>query len=82
MVPNVSTRWRVLALASMLFTMGDSSSGAQGSRYSLRIENRSMYDIHHLYLSSSDDRRWGLDLLGTTVHQNRRVRREVRRRGR
>ena len=40
---------------------------AQGSRYVLRIQNASQYDIYHLYVSSSENRKWGPDQLGNAV---------------
>jgi uncharacterized protein (DUF2141 family) len=43
------------------------SFAAQGSRYSLKVNNTSSYDIHRLYLSSSDVETWGSDQLGTRV---------------
>lgn len=40
---------------------------AQGRRYSLRIQNNSRYDIYRLYVSSSDEDRWGPDQLRDDV---------------
>jgi hypothetical protein len=40
------------------------SGDAQGSRYVLRIDNQSTYDVYKLYVSSSERTRWGPDLLG------------------
>jgi len=50
----------VLATALVLFA-------AQGSRHSLTIDNASDYDIHRLYVSSSDVESWGPDQLGTRI---------------
>ncbi len=37
------------------------------NRYSLSITNSSKYDIHRLYMSSSEDRNWGPDQLGDYI---------------
>jgi hypothetical protein len=37
---------------------------AVGRGYQLQISNRSSYDIHHLYLSPTQDNNWGSDQLG------------------
>ena len=44
-----------------------SQLSAEGSRYYLRIENASSFDIHRLYVSSSDEGNWGPDQLGVRV---------------
>ncbi len=36
-------------------------------RYTLKITNNSRYDIYHLYVSSSEDARWGPDQLSDDV---------------
>jgi hypothetical protein len=40
---------------------------AQASRWSLRIRNSSTFDIHRLFVSSSDFESWGPDQLGSRV---------------
>jgi hypothetical protein len=61
-----SKRWRFLALAAVVASTGPLSA-AHGSRHSLRIENRSLYDIRHLYFASSDGRQWGPDMLRVSL---------------
>ncbi|OLE51769.1 MAG: hypothetical protein AUG51_21135 [Acidobacteria bacterium 13_1_20CM_3_53_8] len=36
-------------------------------RYTLAVANSSKYDIHRLYMSSSEDRNWGPDQLGDYI---------------
>ncbi|HMF57107.1 MAG TPA: hypothetical protein VK619_12265 [Pyrinomonadaceae bacterium] len=36
-------------------------------RYALAITNSSKYDIHRIYMSSSEDRSWGPDQLGDYI---------------
>jgi hypothetical protein len=43
------------------------TANAQGRRYILRIQNVSRFDIHRIYVSPSDSRNWGPDLLGDDV---------------
>ena len=43
------------------------ASSAQPSQAEFMIENKSDWDIHHLYLSPTDDNRWGSDQLGDHV---------------
>src|SRR3982750_1891905 len=40
---------------------------ARSNRYALAVTNSSKYDIHRLYLSSSEDRNWGPDQLGDYI---------------
>jgi len=40
---------------------------AQGSRCSLKIYNASKYSVYHLYVSSSEEEKWGPDQLGTRI---------------
>lgn len=38
-----------------------------GKKATVKVINQSKWEIHHLYLSSSDDRHWGEDQLGEDV---------------
>jgi hypothetical protein len=57
-----------LALALCAFAAIPSSSNAQPQgKAEFMIENKSDWDIHHLYLSSTDEQQWGPDQLGNNV---------------
>ncbi len=51
----------VLIAASLLFVF------ASHKKATIKIINQSKWEIHHLYLSSSDDEDWGPDQLGKDV---------------
>lgn len=51
----------VLLAASLLFVF------AAHKKATITIVNQSKWEIHHLYLSSSDDKHWGADQLGDAV---------------
>ncbi|HMF57426.1 MAG TPA: hypothetical protein VK619_13870 [Pyrinomonadaceae bacterium] len=61
------------ALFALLLSSPTSTGHAAGTaaeaqrRYTLAITNNSKYDIHRLYLSSSEDRNWGPDQLGEEI---------------
>ena len=55
-----------LSLAALLLcTLTLPALGAD--RATVEVINQSKWEIHHLYLSSSDDREWGPDQLGEHV---------------
>lgn len=54
-----------LALCAFAALPRHSYAGAQKAEF--MIENKSEWDIHHLFLSSSDDDQWGPDQLGDHV---------------
>jgi hypothetical protein len=43
------------------------SAPAFAEKATVKIINQSKWEIHHLYLSSSDDQQWGPDQLGEEV---------------
>lgn len=57
-------------LVLSLVAVGFSSTLMAGSKKktsSIEIVNKSKWDIHHLYLSPSDDNEWGPDQLGKHI---------------
>ena len=62
------TKLRIVSLVVALGLL-ISPLDAQGHRFVLTIQNSSGYDVYHIYMTSSDDRRWGPDLLGDDVLQ-------------
>ena len=57
----------VLALALCALAALPAHSNAQPQKAEFMIENKSDWDIYHLYLSSSDDDEWGPDQLSDNV---------------
>ncbi|HEX8144119.1 MAG TPA: hypothetical protein VF553_16075 [Pyrinomonadaceae bacterium] len=57
----------LVALLTTVPTVSTNTVEAQGRRYTLRIQNDSRYDIHRLYMSSSEERNWGPDQLGRHI---------------
>ncbi|HVT03146.1 MAG TPA: hypothetical protein VHL58_07175 [Thermoanaerobaculia bacterium] len=55
----------VVAATVFLTIVPDSFAGK--SKATIEIQNLSKYDIHHLYLSPSDQTEWGPDQLGKDV---------------
>ena len=51
----------VLLLALTAFTF---PALAKGKKASIKVINQSKWEIHHLYLSSTSDKKWGPDQLG------------------
>lgn len=43
------------------------SSAEAGKKASVKIVNKSKWDIHHLYMSPADEKDWGPDQLGKNV---------------
>lgn len=56
----------VLALTVGTFAVLPQTSASQ-NRYSLKLNNRSKFDIYHLQVSSTEEDEWGPDQLGDTV---------------
>lgn len=56
----------LLAFVFGTFATLPHTSAAQ-NRYSLKVMNRSKFDIHHLYMSSTETDEWGPDQLGDQV---------------
>ena len=56
-----------LALALCAFAALPGHSSAQPQKAEFMIENKSDWDIYHLYLSSADDDEWGPDQLRDNV---------------
>jgi hypothetical protein len=56
----------LLALVVGIFAALPHTSAAQ-NRYSLKVMNRSKFDIYHLYMSSTEEDAWGPDQLGDDV---------------
>ncbi|MFL6275011.1 MAG: hypothetical protein ACJ74G_07355 [Blastocatellia bacterium] len=42
-------------------------ANAGATRYQIRINNRSGYDIHRIYMSWAESNSWGRDLLGSRI---------------
>jgi hypothetical protein len=63
LVPLAALAMALGAFASM---PRQSSAQPQGNA-EFMIENKSDWDIHHLYLSSTDENEWGPDQLGNNV---------------
>ena len=55
-----------LSLAALLFCALSTPAFA-ARKATVKIINASNWEIHHIYLSSSDDRHWGEDLLGDDI---------------
>jgi hypothetical protein len=55
-----------LSLAALLLCALTTPAFAS-RKATVKIINQSNWDIHHIYLSSSDDREWGEDQLGEEV---------------
>jgi hypothetical protein len=61
---------RIATAAVLMATMWMAAPqpiAAEGSRYYLRLENVSSFDIHKLFVSSSDEENWGPDQLGVHI---------------
>lgn len=56
----------VLALTVGVFAVLPQTSAAQ-NRYSLKLNNKSKFDIYHLQVSSTEEDEWGPDQLGDNV---------------
>jgi hypothetical protein len=56
---------RAAALACVLALAG--AAWAAGKKSSVRIVNKSRWDIHQLYMSPEDEKSWGPDQLGKKV---------------
>lgn len=54
-------------LLAMLSTVAVPASAASHRRATIRVVNRSKWEIHHLYLSSTTEKSWGPDQLGDDV---------------
>ena len=54
-------------LLATLWMAAPQPMAAEGSRYYLRLENASSFDIHKLFMSSSDEENWGPDPLGVHI---------------
>lgn len=57
----------VLAGALGIGTLGAAAAVAEKKHASIKVVNKSDWEIHHVYLSSSDDDEWGPDQLGQEV---------------
>jgi hypothetical protein len=57
----------IFALALGAFAAMPRHSSAKQEKAEFMIENKSDWDIHHLYLSSTDEQQWGPDQLGDHV---------------
>ena len=55
------------ALAFCAFAAIPRHSNALQEKAEFMIDNKSDWDIHHLYLSSTDEEQWGPDQLGNKV---------------
>jgi hypothetical protein len=55
------------ALVVFVLGFGGIALTALAARANITIVNESLWDIHHLYLSSVDDEEWGPDQLGREV---------------
>ncbi len=58
-------KFQFLLLAFTLLLPLSASADRHGA--SIKVVNRSKWDIHHLYLSPKHDRHWGPDQLGEAV---------------
>ena len=56
-----------LLLAAALLILSTSPAFAARKKATIKVINQSKWEIHHLYLSSSDDDQWGPDQLGDEV---------------
>ena len=56
-----------LTLALCAFAALPRHSNAQPQKAEFMIDNKSEWDVYHMYLSSSDDDEWGPDQLGDHV---------------
>jgi len=57
---------RLVLLAVLALTIALPAAAAK-KKATIKIINQSKWEIHHLYLSSSDDKHWGPDQLGDDV---------------
>ena len=57
---------RSLAMAAVCSLLAVSPLLAR-PKATIEVVNKSKWDIHHLYLSSSDERHWGPDQLGDDI---------------
>jgi len=57
----------VLAGAFLMSVLGLPAALAEKKHASVKVVNKSDWEIHHFYLSSSDDEEWGTDQLGEDV---------------
>jgi hypothetical protein len=64
---SISYRVAILAVALCALAAVPLLSSAQSRRASIRINNKSKWDIHHLYLSPTSSNKWGPDQLGDDV---------------
>lgn len=62
-------RKRSLLSLALLVVLSASSlpAFAKGKKATIKVINQSKWEIHHLYLSTSDDDHWGPDQLGEDV---------------
>lgn len=72
--PRISRPLRLAFLCAAVFgllmTMPPSAqktADAQARRYQLRVQNDSRWDIHRIYMSSSEEDNWGPDQLGRRI---------------
>jgi len=57
----------VRALVILSLILLPLSASAAKKKATIKVINQSKWEIHHLYLSSSDDNHWGPDQLGEDV---------------
>lgn len=73
-VSNVSAKSSIFATPTSemnVFEQSFESNNNPQRRYWLKITNNSRYDIYHLYVSSSENERWGPDQLDDDVMTNK-----------
>lgn len=56
----------VLAITSAM-AFGIPAEAAKGKKSDVTVKNKSKWEIHHFYLSSTEDDEWGPDQLGDEV---------------
>ena len=61
---------RKFTLALLLLTLTALPAFAAKKKATIKVINQSKWEIHHLYLSSTDDQHWGPDQLGDETIAN------------
>jgi len=58
---------RLALIALALLVVATPAFAKKEKKATIKVVNQSKWEIHHLYLSSADDKKWGPDQLGDDV---------------